>query len=261
LSRNWQGEICVKDFEELYPLSKKICSLVGEAIRDYSMIRPGDKLMIGLSGGKDSLLLSLALAVLRKRSPFKFGLEACLVDQSAGSMRTESVAAYMEQLGIPLKRMEHDTYQIIAGREERSPCSLCANLRRGILASAAKERGCNVLALGHHKDDAAETVLLNLFYEGRFKCWHPHMYMTRSGIRVVRPLIYLEERKIILEARRLSLPVTSSCCPYGDKSKRKAVKEILAQLEDEVPGLKSNVIHALRNFRDTEVWNEGMLNE
>ena len=251
----------MKDFEELYPLSKKISSLVGEAIRDYSMIRPGDKLMIGLSGGKDSLLLSLALAVLRKRSPLKFGLEACLVDQSAGSMQTEAVASYMEQLGIPLRQMQHDTYQIIAGREERSPCSLCANLRRGILASAAQRQGCNVLALGHHKDDAAETVLLNLFYEGRFKCWHPHMYMTRSGIRVVRPLVYVEERKIILEARRLGLPVTSSCCPYGDKSKRKAVKETLAKLEEQVPELKSNVIHALKNFRDTEVWKEGTLNE
>ena len=251
----------MKDFEELYPLSKKISSLVGEAIRDYSMIRPGDKLMIGLSGGKDSLLLSLALAVLRKRSPLKFGLEACLVDQSAGSMQTEAVASYMEQLGIPLRQMQHDTYQIIAGREERSPCSLCANLRRGILASAAQRQGCNVLALGHHKDDAAKTVLLNLFYEGRFKCWHPHMYMTRSGIRVVRPLVYVEERKIILEARRLGLPVTSSCCPYGDKSKRKAVKETLAKLEEQVPELKSNVIHALKNFRDTEVWKEGTLNE
>ena len=251
----------MKDFEELYPLSKKISSLVGEAIRDYSMIRPGDKLMIGLSGGKDSLLLSLALAVLRKRSPLKFGLEACLVDQSAGSMQTEAVASYMEQIGIPLRQMQHDTYQIIAGRGERSPCSLCANLRRGILASAAQRQGCNVLALGHHKDDAAETVLLNLFYEGRFKCWHPHMYMTRSGIRVVRPLVYVEERKIILEARRLGLPVTSSCCPYGDKSKRKAVKETLAKLEEQVPELKSNVIHALKNFRDTEVWKEGTLNE
>ena len=251
----------MKDFEELYPLSKKISSLVGEAIRDYSMIRPGDKLMIGLSGGKDSLLLSLALAVLRKRSPLKFGLEACLVDQSDGSMQTEAVAFYMEQLGIPLRQMQHDTYKIIAGRGERSPCSLCANLRRGILASAAQRQGCNVLALGHHKDDAAETVLLNLFYEGRFKCWHPHMYMTRSGIRVVRPLVYVEERKIILEARRLGLPVTSSCCPYGDKSKRKAVKETLAKLEEQVPELKSNVIHALKNFRDTEVWKEGTLNE
>ena len=169
--------------------------------------------MIGLSGGKDSLLLSLALASLRKRSPVKFELRACMIDQSGGSMKTGAVLGYMAVLGIPVTTITHPTYQIMKEREERSPCSLCANMRRGMLANAARAAGCGVLALGHHKDDAAETVLMNLFYGGRFKCFHPHLYMSRTQIRVIRPMIYVEERNIRLETERLALPVTSSCCP------------------------------------------------
>lgn len=250
----------MKDFEETYPLSKKISRFVGEAIRDYNMIRAGDGVMIGLSGGKDSLVLSLALALLRKRSPQKFRLEACLVDQSGGIMSAGALHSFMDELEIPLKVISHDTYRIIAERSERSPCSLCANLRRGILASAANESGCTVLALGHHKDDAAETVLLNLLYEGRFKCWHPNMYMSRSGVRVARPLAYVEERRLSLEAHRLALPVTSSCCPYGDKSKRKSAKELMKKLEAEAPEIKSNILHALKNMRTSEGWPDKTLN-
>ena len=123
------------------------------------MIRPDDSILIGLSGGKDSLLLALALAILKKRSPVRFSLRACLIDQSNGAMEPERLAEYMAALGIPLTIVKHPTYQIMKEREERSPCSLCANMRRGILANQAKELACGVIALGHHKDDAAETVL------------------------------------------------------------------------------------------------------
>lgn len=218
------------------------------------MILPGDKIMLGVSGGKDSLLLALALETLRRRSPVKFGLESCLVDQTDGNMDIKPVAEYMERLGIPLKIINHPTYKIIDTRAERSPCSLCANMRRGILATAAKEAGCGVLALGHHKDDAAETVLLNLLYGGRFKCYHPNMYMSRTSLRVIRPFAYVEERKISMEAARLSLPIVSACCPYGDDSKRKSAKEIIAELEEQIPEIKSNIIHALKNLSLDESW-------
>ncbi len=234
---------------------------IGESIRDYNMIQPKDSIMIGLSGGKDSLLLSLALAVLRKRSPIKFGLKACIIDQSDGAMETEKLFKYMDTLGIELELLKHPTYKIIKDREERSPCGLCANLRRGILAGKANESGCNVIALGHHKDDAVETVLLNLLYGGRFKCYHPHLYMSRTKVRVIRPLLYVEERNIVLEAARLALPVTSSCCPYGDKSKRKSTKELLALIERDVPEIKSNVLHALKNVKDSDVWKKQMLDD
>jgi tRNA(Ile)-lysidine synthase TilS/MesJ len=210
--------------------------------------------MIGLSGGKDSLILSLALAVLRRRSPVKFGLSACLIDQTGGSMETAKVKEFMEELEIPLLLINHPTFSIMEEREERSPCSLCSNMRRGILAGRAREAGANVLALGHHKDDAVETVLLNLFYGGRFKCWQPTMFMSRTEIRVIRPLAYIEERRISLEAARLGLPVTSSCCPYSSDTKRLSAKNLLKEMEKEMPELKSNVIHALRNVKGNDVW-------
>ena len=227
---------------------------VGEAIRDYSMIGPGDRIMIGLSGGKDSLILSLALAVLRRRSPVKFGLSASLIDQTGGTMETAKVEEFMGELEIPLTIFSHPTFSIMEERDERSPCSLCANLRRGILAGQAKEAGANVLALGHHKDDAVETVLLNLFYGGRFKCGQPSMFMSRTEIRVIRPLAYTEERRIALEAARLGLPVTSACCPYSEDSKRLSAKNILKEMEKEMPEIKSNVIHALKNVLESDVW-------
>ncbi len=246
---------------ETYPLSKKISRFAGEAIRDYSMIRAGDRILIGLSGGKDSLLLSLVLAALKKRSPVDFTLQACLIDQSNGAMEPEKLCSYMEALDIPVTVVMHPTYQIMKEREERSPCSLCANMRRGILANQAAALGCRVIALGHHKDDAAETVLMNLLYGGRFKCFHPHLFMSRTKMRVIRPLVYVEERLIALEAQRLALPVISACCPFGDKSKRKSTKEIVAALEAEVPEFKSNIVHALQNMKTNESWPEGMLNE
>ncbi len=251
----------LKDFEEAFPISKKISRFTGEAIRDYNMIQNNDSIMIGLSGGKDSLLLSLALAVLKKRSPVTFTLKACLIDQTGGTMKTDGLVKYMNTLAIPLEIISHPTYKIISDREERSPCGLCANLRRGILASKATEMECNVIALGHHKDDAAETVLLNMLYGGRFKCYHPHLYMSRTRTRVIRPLLYIEERNILLEAERLKLPIVSSCCPYGNKSKRMSVKDLLAKIESAAPDFKSNVIHALKNVDDNDVWKAVMLNE
>ena len=210
--------------------------------------------MIGLSGGKDSLILSLALAALRRRSPVKFGLSASLIDQTDGTMDTSLLERFMDELEIPLNTFRHPTYKIIEERDERSPCSLCANLRRGILAGKAKDAGSNVIALGHHKDDAVETVLMNLFYGGRFKCYQPNIYMSRTEVKVIRPLVYIEERRIALEAARLMLPVTSACCPYSEKSKRLSAKKILEEMEKEIPEIKSNVIHALKNVLESDVW-------
>lgn len=226
----------------------------GAAIHDFKMISPNDKIMLGISGGKDSLLLALALAVLRLKSPVKFDLSACIVDQTDGAMMTGSVAKYLSMLEIPLKIINHPTYKIIDIREERSACSLCANMRRGILATAAKEACCNVIALGHHKDDAVETVLLNIFYGGRFKCWHPNLYMSRTGLRVIRPFAYVEERNIAVEAARLKLPIADACCPYSNGSKRKSTKEMVAELEKRIPELKSNIVHALKHLSLEETW-------
>lgn len=255
LSTNRKGLNRTKhDFEEQYPLSQKIIRSAGEAVRDFSMIKENDKILIGLSGGKDSLILSLLLAILKKRSPVKFDLFACVIDQSNGELKTDELLKYMDILGIPLRVEPHATYEIIEVRQERSPCSLCANFRRGLLATVAHDLDCNVIALGHHKDDVAQTVLMNLCYGGHFKCFRPNLYMTRTKLRVIRPLVYVEERNIALEAIRLQLPVTSSCCPYGDDTKRVTAKRILSEIEKEVPSIKSNIIHALKNATESETW-------
>lgn len=242
------------DFEEQYPLSQKIIRSAGEAVRDFSMINEGDRILIGLSGGKDSLILSLLLAVLKKRSPVNFELSACVIDQSNGKLKTKALTEYMDTLGIPLRVEPHATYEIIEVREERSPCSLCANFRRGLLATVAHEEKCNVIALGHHKDDVAETVLMNLCYGGHFKCFRPNLYMTRTKLKVIRPLVYVEERNIDLESKRLNLPVTSCCCPYGDDTKRITAKKLVSDIEREVPNIKSNLVHALKNCVEAESW-------
>lgn len=218
------------------------------------MIKAEDSVMIGLSGGKDSLVLSIALASFRKRSPAKFNLTACLIDHSNGEMKTDKIKSFMKTLNIPLEIILHPTYEIIENREERLPCGLCANLRRGILADKANEIGCNIIALGHNKDDVVETVLLNLFYGGRFKCFHPNLYMTRTKVHIIRPLVYVEEEKLAAEAKRLNLPIVDLCCPYSDKSKRKSTKEIVALLEKQSPDLKSNIINALQSVGNDDIW-------
>lgn len=225
------------------------------------MIRSNDNVMIGLSGGKDSLVLTLALAVLKKKSPIKFNITACLIDHSDGALNTERIENFLNELEIPLHIILHPTFKIIKDREERSPCSLCANLRRGILASTAKEIGSNVIALGHNKDDAVETILLNLFYTGQFKCFHPNLYMSRSDVRTIRPLIYVEENNLNCEAIRLNLPITNITCDYGETSKRKYAKKIVASLENFTPELKSNLIHALKNVKNEDTWIQNVLND
>lgn len=247
-------------FRDMYPVSKKIMQLAGKCIGDYNMITPPDGLMVGLSGGKDSLILTLVLATLRCNSPVKFKLRACVIDQSDGKMDIEPIKRFTDCLAVPLDILTHPTYEIMEKRGERSPCSLCANIRRGILANHARESGFNVIALGHHKDDAAETVLLNLLYGGRFKCYHPNMYMTRSKVRVIRPLSYIDERRLRAEAGRLSLPVADSCCPYSKNSKRTDAKKILEKLENNAPDIKNNILHALQNFDENDIWIKKLLN-
>ena len=244
-------------------LTKRIIRQTAQAITDFSMIEEGDKVMVAMSGGKDSYVLLDALRTLQKRAPISFELLAVTVNPHIPQFPAETLRAYFEAEGVPYHIEDQDIYSIIQKLipEGKSVCSLCARLRRGVLYRLAGELGCTKIALGHHMDDIVGTLLLNLFYGGRFKCFHPHLYLSRTRMRVIRPFVYIEERQIRLEAERLSLPVISSCCPYGDKSKRKSTKEIVAALEREVPELKSNIVHALRHLKENESWPAGMLNE
>lgn len=227
---------------------------MGLALAEFRMISPGDRIMIGLSGGKDSLMLAFALSGLRRRSPVKFFLSACTVDITGGEMDTDSLRTFCESLDIAYTVKAHPIVNIINIRNERSPCSLCANIRRGILNTAVKDAGCNVLALGHTLDDAVETALMNLFHTGRFKAFQPKFRQSRSDVTLIRPLVLVEERRITKEVTRLGLPILPYTCPFSLETERVRAKKIIDQLAAGNPRIKYNIIHALKCIDEGDRW-------
>lgn len=235
-------------------LSQKIRSLVGQAVAAHSMISEGDRILVGLSGGKDSLILLLALHHLRQRSPVSFSLKACTVNPTGETLDTSVLASLCDRLEVPFRLVEHDIFGIIRAREERSPCSFCAHLRRGLLNTTAREEECNLLALGHHLDDVVETVFLNLLEGGRFRCFKPKLWHSRTGITVIRPLVFVEEARIAREVLRLSLNPLDMACPFSGKSRRAGAKKLVERLCGEQPSLRSNILHALTHFQANDIW-------
>ena len=235
---------------------KKIARLIGRAMGDFSMIRDGDKIAVGLSGGKDSAFLLHSLCALRHKSPINFEVEAITIDPTGGAADITRLGEFAASYGARHKVVRYPIFEIIEKSGTRSPCSLCANIRRGILASNASEAGCS-LALGHHRDDVVETIFLNLLYEGRFRCFHPNMFMSRSGVRVIRPLVYVPESDVIKQAGLIGFPPVNFCCGYESSSKRAYVKALLRNISRKAPSLYSNIIHSLKAMRESDGWNDG----
>ncbi|MDR1581277.1 MAG: tRNA 2-thiocytidine(32) synthetase TtcA [Synergistaceae bacterium] len=235
---------------------KKLARLVGRAVGDFSMIRSGDTIAVGLSGGKDSAFLLHALCGLRDRSPIPFTVRALTVDPTDGVRDAAPLEKLTRSYGVDFRIVRYPIFDILKKSDAPSPCSLCANLRRGILASSAAEEGCTTLALGHHRDDVIETVFLNLMYEGRFRCFSPNMYMTRSKVRVIRPLVYVPESAIREQAEKLAFPMVNFCCGYESSSMRAYVKVILRRISRKAPYLHNNVIHALKNPDTDRGWRD-----
>ncbi len=225
---------------------------IGKAISQWQMISEGDKILLGLSGGKDSLILLHALHDLQKRSPVHFSLSAFTVKISG--LETKPLEEYCEAQNIPYTVKDHDIIGIIHARNEKSPCSFCANMRRGIISSWASENGFNKLALGHTLDDAIETFFMNLLHSGRAKSFQPKSLMTRTGVTVIRPLILSTESAIIDEVKRLNLPVTKSPCPFAGYTERQRIREYIAGLRKDIPDLYGKILHALQNLTDSESW-------
>ncbi|WP_286952685.1 MULTISPECIES: tRNA 2-thiocytidine biosynthesis TtcA family protein [Aminobacterium] len=236
---------------QLQPMLRK---RFGKALGDFSMIEEGDRILVGLSGGKDSLFLLAALTAFRKKSPRRFELGACTVDITGGEMATRPLSEFCRSLNVEHFVTIYPISEIIKKREEKSPCSFCANIRRGIISSEAVERGYNVLALGHNLDDVAETVLMNLFQTGRFKSFKPKFWQSRTGLWVIRPLIYIGEKDIMKEAQRLHLPVTEDKCPFSLHTQRSRTRTLIENLARENPSIKKNIIHALSSVRLSDVW-------
>lgn len=231
----------------------RILSLVRRCVEDYEMIAPNDRIAVGVSGGKDSLMLLMALAKLREFYPIPFQVEAFTLDMGHADGRPgmdfAPVARLCQDLDVPFTLLESEIHHIIFDvRREKNPCSMCAKMRRGALHSALKERGLNKIALGHHYDDAVETFFLSLFYEGRLSCFHPVTYLDRMDITQIRPLLYVSEAMVREAAQRLQLPVVHNPCPADGATKRQAVKDLIAGLEGQYPKLKAYTFAAMQRL-------------
>ena len=214
---------------------------------DYNMICAGDKIAVGVSGGKDSLSLLYLLAALRRYYPVPYELQAVTIDMGLPGMDFSPVAELCASLGVPYTRLKTDIKEIVFDvRKEDNPCSLCAKMRRGALCTALSERGITKLALGHHFDDAVETFLLSLVYEGRISCFQPVTHMTRTGVDQIRPMLYAGEGRITNLAKALALPIVENPCPEDRGSKRHEVKELIRTMSLTYPDLRSKVFGAIQ---------------
>ena len=237
--------------------TRRRLSFTRRAVDDYNMIQDGDRIAIGLSGGKDSLALVCAMANLRYFYPKKFDLEVITMDPGfykAGFGNEEetkkgfqALSDLCRQLNVNFTLFETDIAKIIFDiRKEKNPCSLCARMRRGALHTHAKELGCNKIALGHHFDDAVETFMMNLFNEGRIGCFSPVTYLDRTDITLLRPLVYTPEKDIKYFINHSDLPVLHSPCPADKTSDRENIKQLLYTLDKENKGIKYRIFGAMQ---------------
>ena len=228
---------------------QRMMGLVRRCIEDYRMIEPGDRIAVGVSGGKDSLTLLTLLAALREYVPYSYDLTAITIDMGLGGMDFSPVARLCERLGVPYSRVETEIGPIIfEHRKENNPCSLCAKMRRGALNQALLEQGFSKVALGHHYDDAVETFLMSLLFEGRIGCFEPVTYLDRSGITQIRPLLYCREDEVCRVVERLHLPVVHNPCPANGYSRRQEVKELIASLETRYPDIKQKLFGSMQRY-------------
>ena len=228
---------------------QQLLGRVRRCIEDYRMIEAGDRIAVGVSGGKDSLVTLLALARLRRFLPTPFTLEAITLEMGMPEMDYTPVAQLCEELGVPYTRINVPVYEILfEERKEKNPCSLCAKFRRGSLNTALTERGISKIALGHHYDDAVETMMMNLLFEGRIGCFQPVTFLDRTGVTQIRPLLYCHEDEIQRIANREKLPIVHNTCPIDGHSRRQEVKELLASMEKTYPDLKQKIFGAMQRY-------------
>ena len=231
-------------------LDKRLCRLVGKAIVDYGMIEQGDKVMVCLSGGKDSYAMLDILLKLQKRAPVDFELIAVNLDQKQPGFPADVLPAYLEKLGVKFHVENQDTYSIVKDKipEGKTMCSLCSRLRRGILYRVAKELGCTKIALGHHRDDMLQTLLLNMFFGGKLKGMPPKLQSDNGEHIVIRPLAYVDERDLVRYAQVQQYPIIPcTLCGNQENLQRKQVGIMLREWQTKHPGRLDNMLNALQN--------------
>ncbi|MBQ4040723.1 MAG: tRNA 2-thiocytidine biosynthesis protein TtcA [Oscillospiraceae bacterium] len=227
----------------------RFTGLVRRCVEDYKMIENGDRIAVGVSGGKDSVALLNALANLRGYYPKKFELFAVTVSMGFEGMDFTPIREMCDRLEVPFILRETQIKQIIFDeRKEKNPCALCAKMRRGVLHDTILEQGINKIALGHHFDDAVETFMMSLFYEGRISCFQPVTYMSRVGVTQIRPMLYIGEGTVESLVKRYELPVVQNKCEMDKRSKRQEVKDLIKNLSAQYPDLKSKVFGAMQRL-------------
>lgn len=245
-------------------LYSRIKRLTGKAIGDFNLIENGDKILIGISGGKDSYTLLHVLESLRKRAPIDFELFPVTVDSGFPGFRKEIIEEHLKKQGFNYLIKKTNCYQII--EEKRDPgssyCSFCARLRRGVIYSIADKLGCNKIALGHHLDDFIETLLLNQFYNGRLSAMSPKLLADNNKHTVIRPLVYVEEDEIIAFTSRNSFPVICCACPVCGRveQKRKKTKALLKNLSQDNPSIKKSLLSSLKNIKPRHLMDKSLKN-
>lgn len=228
---------------------KRMLALLRAAVDRYQMIQEGDRVAVGVSGGKDSLALLALLAALREFYPKRFSLCAITLDMRFGNRDGDfsAVAALCERLQVQYIVHPTEIYRtVFEEKKEKNPCSLCARLRRGTLHKVAQQHGCNVVALGHHRDDAAQTVLMNLLEGGTVDCFAPKCTLDRCGLTLIRPMVFMPQAQVAAYAAAQNLPVIPSACPVNGTTERARTEQLLAQLRTQYGPVEQKIVHALQ---------------
>ena len=228
---------------------QKLLSYMRSAAQQYDMFQEGDRVALGVSGGKDSVAMLAAMAQLREFYPQKFDLVAITLDPHFGGVDADysEIEKLCEQLNVPYIVKRSQLYEVIFEiRKQQNPCSLCARMRRGALHDAAKQAGCNKIALAHHLDDVAETFVMNLFNGGTLDCFSPVTYLSRKDLYMIRPMIFARESDCARVVRRGNLPVVKSKCPADGKTERQDVKGLLDSLEKKYGDVRSKILGAMQ---------------
>lgn len=235
--------------------NKRLLKPMRKTILQYNMIEDGDRVAVGLSGGKDSSTLLYLLTLLQKQLPFRFEIVPISLTLGFDGMDLSPMQKFVNNLGHELHIKETNISQVVFDiRQEKNPCSLCANLRRGILYDYAKALGCNKVAYGHHLDDGIETFFMNLLFGGKLGVFQPVSYMSRLDISLIRPMIAIEENSIIQFVKAKEIPIIHNPCPADKHTKREEMKELINHLSVKYPNIRQNFFNAVTNVKEEDFW-------